>query len=225
MPRRYDTANRPVLWRGKMTEWVSAQKDRHTCQCGCGAFVRVTEVHYYRGVPKYLRGHHPSAGAPGKYRNTESDFWKLVSKRRDGCWQWLGRKNRGGYGVFYFEGRRAGAHRVSYRIRTGEWPTNLVCHRCDNPGCVRPSHLFLGTHADNMADAAKKERIGTAKLTTEQVREIVACVTYGQSRADVAARLGVKINTVDKIMGGYIWSHATGLSKRQQKRNRARGTS
>lgn len=98
-------------------------------------------------------------------------FWGKVD--RDGpiqphtpwlgpCWQWTGQKNAGGYGTLWvneFNSARP-AHRISWAIRYGSMPTRLVLHKCDNRLCVRPVHLFLGTHWDNMRDAVSKERMG-----------------------------------------------------------------
>ncbi len=100
------------------------------------------------------------AAAPAKQR-----FWRYVVKT-DGCWSWVGAKLPKGYGRI---GAGVGkskkvllAHRLSYEIHYGPIPDNvLVCHSCDNPNCVNPSHLFLGTHKNNFDDAKKKGRIAT----------------------------------------------------------------
>jgi len=75
------------------------------------------------------------------------------------CWNWIGAKNRGGYGYFYADKRLIAAHRFSWEILYGPIPENLFClHRCDNPACVNPSHLFLGTLQDNRRDCVSKNR-------------------------------------------------------------------
>lgn len=82
--------------------------------------------------------------------------------KQTGCWEWLGSKNRvGGYGIFYRNRKKYYAHRYYYEAVFGEIPKGLsACHKCDNPGCVNPNHIFIGTHRDNMLDASRKGRIG-----------------------------------------------------------------
>lgn len=80
------------------------------------------------------------------------------------CWEWMGSKSNSGYGHRKHNGKASQAHRVSYEIEHGPIAAGLfVCHRCDNPRCVRPDHLFLGTHDDNMSDMAAKGRCATGK--------------------------------------------------------------
>lgn len=77
----------------------------------------------------------------------------------EGCWEWKRATNSMGYGVLTVNYRTAYAHRLAWEMENGPIPDGaLVLHRCDNPRCVRPDHLFLGTHADNMADMTAKGR-------------------------------------------------------------------
>lgn len=91
----------------------------------------------------------------------EERFWAKVDQNGD-CWEWMASRLPRGYGLFTPHGRgsRSYAHRTSWEIHFGPIPAGLwVLHHCDNPSCVRPSHLFLGTRADNMNDAANKSRL------------------------------------------------------------------
>lgn len=100
-------------------------------------------------------------------------FWSRVAVgEADECWEWRVAKNSDKYGNFWIHDRSWRAHRVAWILTYGPIPNGLlVCHKCDNPGCCNPYHLFLGTSKDNQIDSARKGR-QAAKLTEEDVLKI-----------------------------------------------------
>lgn len=140
-------------------------------------------------------------------------FWRLVQKL-DGCWRWLGARERHGLTYGYRGRPRVWAHRYSWELHNGPIPSGLfVLHRCDNPPCVNPEHLFLGTLADNNRDRDQKgrqargERGGRAKLTVEAVRAVRAQRAAGVACLDVAAEHGISEQQVSAIATGRSWRH------------------
>ena len=152
---------------------------------------------------------------------TETDFWRRVRKT-DGCWYWEGPKLPRGYGVF---GRRGGksdvgasgyAHRYSYVLHNGPIDGKMsVCHTCDNPSCVNPSHLFLGTQKDNVSDmirkgrdnCAKGEQHGFARLTSDDVNDMRSYYRQGCMQRDIAAFFSVDRSHVSRIVNKQNWRH------------------
>lgn len=127
-----------------------------------------------------------------------------------GCWEWTGCRDSRGYGRFYVRRGESSelTHRVSWRIHNGPIsPEALVCHRCDNPPCVRPDHLFVGTQADNMKDAAQKERVGPTVLRPADVRGILDLGAIGMAQRKIADEFGVTQATVWHILRGKTWKH------------------
>ena len=93
------------------------------------------------------------------FASTEDRFWSHVDKSGN-CWLWTAARDWHGYGSFRFPDRCVKAHRFSYELHFGPIPPGMfVCHHCDNPPCVRPDHIFVGTQSDNMRDASQKGRL------------------------------------------------------------------
>ena len=131
------------------------------------------------------------------------------------CWLWTGALNDKGYGWFNTTSSRPAkpdrASRVAYRLFIGEIPKGMcVCHKCDNPKCVNPDHLFLGTRRDNMIDKISKNRMpigestSWSKLTEQQVREIRESTDY---QYVIAEKYGICQQSVSSIKRGINWKH------------------
>ncbi len=140
-------------------------------------------------------------------------FWRHVKKTR-GCWIWTGAKDPKGYGKFCSRRKNFFAHRFAWISEVG--PTDLlVCHRCDNPACVRPSHLFVGTQADNLRDMFAKGRaiVGEnhhgAKLTSAKVRELRRLRDEGMEYAELGERFGVSMQSAWDAAVGRTWGHVS----------------
>lgn len=141
-----------------------------------------------------------------------------------GCWEWRGAKNEHGYGVIGKEGgKRSGnikAHRLSYQIfrHANLAREEFICHRCDNPPCVNPDHLFVGTQRDNVADMISKgrnskppvrygEANNKAKLTEESVLKIRKLFAQGLSSPKIARLFSVTKPAILAIINHKTWRH------------------
>lgn len=183
------------------------------CQCGCGQKTRISpetsKRHgYIKGEPiRFIRYHHMRI----RYIWPER-FWDKVNIT-EGCWLWTADHN-GRYGIAILPGRkRIFAHRASWELANGPIPKDMfVCHKCDNPLCVRPDHLFLGTPYDNVQDMIHKGRTnwpkgevqGNSKLTEIQVRAILK-----DPRPYVLIAKDYKIgpDSISRIKNGKRWKH------------------
>lgn len=145
----------------------------------------------------------------------EQRFWAKVDVRGpDECWEWKGQKSSSGYGLFNWRrGRTQIASRIAYHFTKGD-PRNLfVCHSCDNPPCVNPAHLWLGSQKENMNDAAAKGRLkggklrgedhGCSKLSVEQAR---LAKFSGIPIKNLAREFGVTAQAIRLIRSGKNWA-------------------
>ncbi len=147
------------------------------------------------------------------------EFWNKVLKT-DTCWLWQGcvlkRSNKNiSYGQIRWQGKQLYAHRLAWELTYGPVPERKeVCHSCDNPICVRPDHLFLGTHSDNMQDAKEKKRMhcpsgencNHSKLTVEQVK-LIKQSTLSQGK--LAEIYHVSKSAIYFILNGRNWKGVT----------------
>jgi len=135
-------------------------------------------------------------------------FWAKVVKS-DGCWEWQGYRKKG-YGHFGVHPRHiVEAHRFSWQLANGPIPEGLfVCHHCDNPPCVRPDHLFLGTNTDNLRDASRKLRlIGGDRHSWETVLAVRAAASEGLTHQKIGERVGMSQTHVSRILRGEARVH------------------
>jgi hypothetical protein len=142
-------------------------------------------------------------------------FWSKVNVAGpDECWEWQAGRFSTGYGQFYFDGQSRGAHRVAYLLEVGEIENGMsVCHSCDNPLCVNPLHLWLGTPKENSQDMASKnrqrnqgyERATNVKLTWQAVRQIRSS---SKRQKDLAVEFGVSQSSISLIQRNEVWKES-----------------
>lgn len=148
-------------------------------------------------------------------------FEAHVEKATNGCWNWVG-DSVVGYGRIMIQTKRVLAHRLSWRIFRGEVPVELdLCHHCDNPACVNPDHLFLGTAEDNVRDAAKKNRLqygvrkANAKLNAQKVIQILQLGKRGEPHCDIAKQMGVDASVITNVLNGKAWTRDAQIARKE----------
>jgi len=184
------------------------------CECGCGQ--ETADVCWNdtkNGLKKgdsrrFIKGHHTRK----VHRTIESIMAACYIDPMSGCWIWQGNCTPQGYGVmsncFGVQGNHQCTHRVTYELALSHPGTLMVLHRCDNPACCNPNHLFLGTQLDNMQDKVSKgrqtrgEASPRSKLTLEQVTYIRGSSLTG---AELSRELGIGQNQVSKIRRNLSW--------------------
>lgn len=142
-------------------------------------------------------------------------FDRVYPEPNTGCWLWAGAHHPSGHGCVNPNSHNgfSWAHRYSYFIANGDFDRQkLICHKCDNPWCVNPEHLYVGTHSDNVRDILERSnpkwatgsKIWTAKLNPETVRDIRAMKGSMSNRA-IARKFSVTHSVINKIFSGKIW--------------------
>lgn len=169
------------------------------------------------------------------YRNTPESFWDRLDKAGD-CWVWTGALYVNGYGAVRWGGKKVYTHRLAFELNSGPIPEGLfVCHRCDNPPCCNPAHLFLATPRENMVDRDAKGRHGWARrpdaiprgeqslrsvLTLAQVEDARRSHAHGESVQSIATRLKRSYKTIHAALTGENWRHAGGPIRQPKYRRR-----
>lgn len=145
--------------------------------------------------------------------NTEIRFKSRIKKNINGCWIWSGCKYVSGHGALKVNNRKIRAHRFSYELFVGKIPEGMmVCHKCDNPPCVNPKHLFLGTQKDNIHDAIKKGRFGGehhhSVLKEKDILNIRRLYDSGSyKKVDIAKIFNISQPHIGRIIKREAWKY------------------
>ncbi len=160
--------------------------------------------------------HNISLGcANAKRKPTSERFWSKVEKKSDNeCWEWRSSKTRGGYGCFRVNNKQVHAHRYSWELHFGLVLDGLcVLHHCDNPSCVNPTHLWLGTKYDNIQDMIRKGRnkVGSQRLSSKLTEQDVICIRNLHKKEipmkELARIYNVSYVSIAKICSRCTWKH------------------
>lgn len=159
----------------------------------------------------------------------EKTFLEKINKTDSGCWEWMCGLDEDGYGQIWLNNSNTRAHRFSYMLYKGEITPGLnVCHRCDNPKCANPDHLFLGTAKENQSDCIAKgrkvimrgEKSVNAKLKAREVAEIKLMLSRNSIRMSTIATLfGVSSGAISEIANGRNWKHVAAATTQMEEKN------
>lgn len=149
-------------------------------------------------------------------KNKSEDVWKRIYKRNENdCWEWEGYKDKDGYGTIHLEYKTRRVHRIVYELTYGSIPNRLyVLHKCDNPSCCNPNHLFIGTVQDNSDDQKRKRRTtvgdkhGRSKLTEKNILEIKRLYNTGDYyQSDLGKLFNISHQEISRIINNKRWRY------------------
>lgn len=211
-----------------LTPQNAAKKNKLYCRNECKKCRSTSVWRSFVGNEKrksYMRGYVRKAGIVKKYNcetcgefcykkyrrafcSDKCRFLSYIEKIDSGCWLWKGYKNRKNYGKLSFQSNRSAiASRVSYELFVGPIEGKLfICHTCDNPSCVNPSHLFAGSHMENMIDMIEKGR-SNSKLSPIEVLEIRKMWENGLSQNTIMEKFNIASSTISNIVHRRSWKH------------------
>lgn len=171
----------------------------------------------------------PLKSANGRFISTPKQLFDKHVVASEGCWEWGGYRNKWGYGFTRVGGRGSKgilAHRLSWSLRYGDIPTGMhVLHKCDNPCCVNPAHLFLGTNQDNINDRVAKGRSShwvrfvarnshpNTKILDFQILEMAERKIRGEKVKDIAAAYGVTKDHASKVISRHLKGERFGVPR------------
>lgn len=173
-----------------------------------GVTVNLSDYHIKRVSESVWRGSRPIS------KPVEERLFGNINITAVGCWEWNGNKRPDGYGTIYsYVHKMMRAHRMSWLVVNGEIPKDMdVLHKCDNPPCINPDHLWIGTDADKVRDMDKKGRHSKGeqnhhKLSGKQVVAILDMLKNGLRQSECGKRFNVHRSNILKIKRGLTWKH------------------
>lgn len=124
----------------------------------------------------------------------------------DGCWEWNGARDKDGYGIFSYARKSYRAAKIALQLDGRPVPAGMyACHHCDNPACVRPSHLYPGTPKQNMADCVARGRVNAGKKAKLTVDDVIAIRSAAGTHEEIASRFGVSRPTISMVIARKTW--------------------